>query len=205
MTITGTDILKNGIANQVADPCTLVIFGANGDLTKRLLIPALCNLAGRKHLPKNFAIIGTGQVVIQFKDDRLTDFGDIPTKNLTPNTLVLKIQPDEGICLQFGAKVPGEVLSIQMLAMDCKYSDYFGQQTTNGYETLLYDCLIGDCLLFARADNVETNWGIVDPILKYWQNAAPDTLQVYSSGASGPIAADKLLGRDGRKWQKLSK
>jgi len=145
------------------------------------------------------------EIVIQFKDDRLTDFGDMPTKNLTPNTLVLKIQPDEGICLQFGAKVPGEVLSMQMLAMDCKYSDYFGKQTKNGYETLLYDCLIGDCLLFARADNVETNWGIVDPILKYWQNAAQDTLQVYSSGTSGPIAADKLLERDSRKWQKFSK
>ena len=143
------------------------------------------------------------EIVIQFKDDRMTDFGDIATKNLAANSLVLKIQPDEGISLEFGAKVPGEILSMQMLAMDCEYSDYFGKQTTNGYETLLYDCLIGDGLLFARADNVETNWSIVDPILKYWQHADQDTLQIYTSGTSGPIAADQLLERDGRKWRQI--
>lgn len=143
------------------------------------------------------------EIAIQFKDDRLTDFGDTSIKHLTPNSLVLKIQPDEGICLQFGAKVPGEILSMQMLEMHCEYSDYFGKQITNGYETLLYDCLIGDCTLFARADNVETNWGIVDPILKYWQNATQDKLENYPSGTSGPISADKLLKRDGREWRKI--
>jgi glucose-6-phosphate 1-dehydrogenase len=149
-----------------------------------------------KRLSKRFT-----DIVIQFKNNKPTDFGDMPSKDLGPNTLVLKIQPEEGIRLQFGAKVPGEILSLKMLALDCEYSDYFGKQTTNGYETLLYDCLIGDGLLFARADNVETNWSIVDPILKYGQGDAADTLHIYRSGTMGPVAAEQLLERDGRKWR----
>ncbi len=143
------------------------------------------------------------EIAIQFKNDRTTDFGEQSTKDLSANMLVLKIQPNEGICLQFGAKIPGETLSMKMLEMDCEFSDYFGKQTTNGYETLLYDCFVGDSLLFARADNVETNWNTIDPILQYWQEANEDSLQTYASGSAGPIAADKLLERDGRKWRPM--
>jgi len=142
-------------------------------------------------------------IAIEFKTDRLTDFGKPAITKLETNTLLLKIQPNEGICLQFAAKVPGEVLDMQMLAMDCEYADYFGKHTTNGYETLLYDCLLGDPMLFASADNVETNWGTVDPILKYWQNGTSDTLHLYKSGSSGPGAANALLERDGKKWREL--
>jgi glucose-6-phosphate 1-dehydrogenase len=92
---------------------------------------------------------------------------------------------------------------MEMLTMDCDYSDYFGKQATNGYEALIYDCLLGNCLLFARADNVETNWSTVDPILKFWQASNSGTMQTYAAGTSGPMDANELLERDGRKWRAL--
>ena len=123
--------------------------------------------------------------------------------SVAANVLRLKIQPEESIGLQFRAKVPSQTLDIQKLAMECEYSDYFGNQVTNGYETLLYDCLRGNGLLFVRADNVERNWKTVDPILQYWKNSNSDTLYEYTSGSAGPSEADKMLERDGRRWHTL--
>ena len=89
---------------------------------------------------------------------------------LTPNVLALQIQPDEGVSLQFGAKQPGPEIELGGVRMNFRYSDYFNTAPATGYETLVYDCMIGDAMLFQRADSVEAGWAVVQPILDLWQN-----------------------------------
>jgi glucose-6-phosphate 1-dehydrogenase len=118
-----------------------------------------------------------------------------------PNVLVMQIQPNEGIWLQFGAKVPG--VSMQMSAVDMAfcYADYFGKSWGTGYETLLHDCLLGDATLFQRYDNVEVSWSAIAPILEAWTKTAASDFPNYAAGTWGPPAADLLLQRDGRQWR----
>jgi len=109
------------------------------------------------------------------------------------------VQPREGISLQFEAKVPGPRVQLGTVKMDFCYADYFGQSPSTGYETLLYDCMVGDATLFHRADIVEAGWKIVAPVLDAWQvGAAP--VSEYAAGSWGPADADALLVRDGRAW-----
>lgn len=148
-----------------------------------------------KRLPKRVT-----EIVIQFKQVPSLLFRQTPVNELTPNLLTIRIQPNEGINLQFGAKIPGPTLQMGSVKMDFCYSDYFGSAPTTGYETLLYDCTIGDATLFQRADNVELGWSVVNPILDVWQSGN-EKFPNYAAGTWGPIAADELLERDGRKWQ----
>src|SRR5438874_24156 len=107
----------------------------------------------------------TTQIVIQFRRAPFVLFRDTPVENLMPNQLILHIQPEEGIALQFAAKVPGPIMRLGAVDMNFKYADYFGTQPSTGYERLLHDCMIGDATLFQRADMVEAGWCVVSPAL----------------------------------------
>jgi glucose-6-phosphate 1-dehydrogenase len=140
------------------------------------------------------------EIVIQFKQVPCALFRDGPgPAALAPNLLVLHVQPDEGISLRFEAKVPGPVVRLSGVDMDFRYADYFNAAPSTGYETLLYDCLIGDPTLFQRADNIEAGWRAVQPFLDGWQ-AVPDGVRGYTAGSWGPEQADTLLEGDGR-WR----
>ncbi|WP_407883869.1 glucose-6-phosphate dehydrogenase, partial [Scytonema sp. NUACC26] len=149
-----------------------------------------------KRLPKRVT-----EVAVQFKQVPSLLFRNTSIDRLTPNFLVLRIQPDEGISFQFGAKIPGPTVQMGSVNMDFCYADYFGSTPSTGYETLLYDCAIGDATLFQRADNVELGWGIVKPILDVWSALPTRDLPNYAAGSWGPKDADELLWRDGRQWR----
>lgn len=123
--------------------------------------------------------------------------------SVEPNSLVLNIQPDEGISLSFGAKAPGSQMEIRPVTMDFLYRQAFGGGSREAYATLINDCIRGDATLFDRADSVEAAWGLVDPILAAWQNAAPPPFPNYPAGSQGPRAADDLAASDGRRWRPL--
>jgi glucose-6-phosphate 1-dehydrogenase len=141
------------------------------------------------------------EITIQFKQAPFVLFRNTPVDQLKPNLLVVQVQPEEGIWLRFGAKVPGPQVNIGNVNMSFKYVDYFGSGPNTGYETLLYDCMIGDSTLFQRADMVEAGWAIIDPILKSWQEHPAKDFPNYAAGTWGPQAADELMERDGRHWR----
>src|SRR5216684_1392856 len=143
----------------------------------------------------------TTEIAIQFKRVPFALFRDTAVDALTPNVLALQIQPDEGISLQFGAKKPGPEIRLGGVRMNFRYKDYFDAAPSTGYETLVYDCMIGDATLFQRADSVEAGWAVVQPILDLWQNDKTVPLEFYPAGAAGPDAAEQLLWRSGRKWR----
>ncbi len=146
----------------------------------------------------------TTEIAIQFKQAPFALFRDTPVDILTPNTLVLQIQPDEGVSLQFGAKIPGPAISLGGVKMDFRYKDYFNVEPSTGYETLVYDFMTGDATLFNRADGVEAGWAVVQPILDLWHDDKTAPLEIYPAGSAGPEAADNLLWRSGRQWRPLS-
>ena len=141
------------------------------------------------------------EIAIQFKRAPFVLFRKTPVEQLTTNRLVLHIQPDEGVSLRFGAKVPGPVMSIGAVDMDFDYEDYFGNTPTTGYERLLHDCMVGDATLFQRADQVEAGWSVVAPIQAAWSAAPPPEFPNYRAGSWGPKEAFELLERDGREWE----
>jgi glucose-6-phosphate 1-dehydrogenase len=151
-----------------------------------------------KRLPQHVT-----EIAIQFKRAPHMLFRNTPIDRLQPNRLVLHIQPDEGISLRFGAKVPGTLVKLGSVNMSFAYADYFGSTPSTGYERLLYDCMIGDATLFQRADMVEAGWEVVEPILDIWQAVPPRSFPNYAAGTWGPKAADELLERDGRRWRQL--
>jgi glucose-6-phosphate 1-dehydrogenase len=146
----------------------------------------------------------TTEIAIQFKQAPFALFRDTPIDILTPNVLALQLQPDEGASLQFGAKIPGPEISLGGVRMNFSYKDYFNVEPTTGYETLVYDCMIGDAMLFNRADGVEAGWAVVQPVLDLWHNDKTVPLEIYSAGSAGPEAADNLLWRSGRKWRSIA-
>jgi glucose-6-phosphate 1-dehydrogenase len=141
------------------------------------------------------------EIAIQFKEvpHRLFTESDAP---LQPNVLVIRIQPNEGITLRFGAKLPGLAMRIRPVNMDFRYGSSFGVKSPEAYERLLLDCMLGDSTLYARRDMVERGWEIVDPILEAWKKPAPD-FPNYEAGSWGPQAAFDLIERDSREWRKL--
>jgi len=141
------------------------------------------------------------EVVIQFRRAPFVLFRDTPVENLGHNLLVMHIQPDEGISLKFGAKIPGPVVDIGSVRMDFQYRDYFGSEPSTGYERLLYDCMIGDATLFQRADMIEAGWSVVQPVLDVWKALPPRNFPNYAAGSWGPKEASDLLTRDGRQWK----
>jgi len=144
------------------------------------------------------------EVAIKFKQAPFAMFRDTPIDRLAQNFLVLRIQPDECITLQFNAKVPGPAIDIDGVGMTFRYKDYFDAAPSNGYETLIYDCMIGDAILFQRADAVEAGWRIVQPFLDAWHNAGGDGLATYPAGSSGPAEADELVQKAGRVWRPIA-
>ncbi len=140
-------------------------------------------------------------VTIQFKKAPFMLFRDTTVEKLTTNRLVIHVQPNEGITLHFGAKIPGPIVNMGTVDMDFDYVDHFGEQISTGYERLLYDCMTGDATLFQRADMVEASWQVVSPILDVWQAIPARDFPNYESGTWGPADADELLAKDGRKWR----
>ncbi len=140
-------------------------------------------------------------IMIQFKQPPFSLFRDTSIDHLTTNRLVLHIQPDEGITLHFGAKVPGMSVKMGAVDMDFHYADHFGKSPSTGYERLLHDCMLGDQTLFQRADMIELAWEIVQPILDVWQALPARDFPNYASGTWGPKESDELLAHDGRKWR----
>jgi glucose-6-phosphate 1-dehydrogenase len=148
-----------------------------------------------KRLPKRVT-----EVALQFKGVPHLPFRQKQARHLGPNQLVLRIQPDEGITLRIGAKVPGQAFEVRSVSMDFLYGAAFAQETSDAYERLLLDALLGDPTLFIRTDEVEQAWRIVEPLLTAWgEGDAP--LARYPAGAWGPKEADRLLDRDGRHWR----
>jgi len=149
-----------------------------------------------KRLPRRVS-----EIAIRFKSPPLLLFRDVAcAEQVVPNTLIVRIQPDEGIALRFLAKVPGPDLSVGLVRMEFKYADYFGAKPSTGYETLLYDVMTGDPSLFHRADMVETGWDVVEPILEAWTQS-PDGVDIYRASSWGPASAQALMTRDGREWR----
>ncbi|MER3631160.1 MAG: glucose-6-phosphate dehydrogenase [Blastocatellia bacterium] len=140
-------------------------------------------------------------IVIQFKRAPFVLFRNTPIERLTTNRIEIHIQPDEGITLHFGAKIPGPIVKMGAVDMDFNYADHFGKQISTGYERLLFDCMIGDATLFQRADMVAASWKIVTPILDVWQAIPARDFPNYAAGSWGPTDADELLAREGRQWK----
>ncbi|MDP8991923.1 MAG: glucose-6-phosphate dehydrogenase [Actinomycetota bacterium] len=148
-----------------------------------------------KRLPKRVT-----EVAFTFKPVPHLPFPTRDSRGLSPNALVLRIQPDEGITLRFGAKVPGGSFEVRDVLMDFSYGASFLEDTPDAYERLLLDAMVGDPTLFIRADEVEQAWKICDPILEAWQDPSYP-VATYEAGSWGPKEADLLLQRDGRKWR----
>lgn len=145
------------------------------------------------------------EVAIHFQPIPLSLFPQGNTcQILERNILTLRIQPEEGISLRFVAKVPGEHLSVGNVSMNMNYSSAFGKALSEAYERLLLDCMRGDATLFERRDGVEQAWQFVTPILQALEADAGPRVNLYDPGSPGPIEADRLLARDGRRWSPLS-
>lgn len=140
-------------------------------------------------------------IVIWFKKAPFMLFRDTPVERLRSNRIEIHIQPDEGITLHFGAKVPGPIVKMGAVDMDFDYVDHFGKQVSTGYERLLFDCMIGDATLFQRADMVEASWKAVTPILDVWHAIPARDFPNYEAGSWGPDEADLLLAQGDRKWK----
>ena len=143
------------------------------------------------------------EIAIRFHQAPYTLFRGTDVERMNPNWIILRIQPNEGIALEFAAKRPGPTVKLSSVSMDFAYTTYFKAEPNTGYETLLFDCMIGDATLFQRADNIEAGWQAVQPILDAWTNNKPRDFPNYAAGGSGPAAADELLARDGRAWRPL--
>jgi glucose-6-phosphate 1-dehydrogenase len=143
------------------------------------------------------------EIAIQFRKSPFVLFRKTKIADLQTNRLVIHIQPDEGISLRFGAKVPGPVMRLGLVNMEFDYTRDFGRSHNTGYERLLYDCMIGDATLFQRADMVEAGWRVIQPILDVWSALSAERFPNYAAGTWGPNESDELLARDGRSWRKI--
>ena len=145
------------------------------------------------------------EVTIMFKQPPLRLFKNKEgsSEHIEPNFISMRIQPNDGITVRFGAKVPGPSMDIKAVDMDFSYADTFGPSSNNGYEILLLDAMLGDATLFAHRDGVEATWTIMTPILENWAKTKIDDFPNYPAGTWGPAISDAMLKADGRKWRKL--
>jgi len=152
-------------------------------------------LRSAKCLPKRVT-----EVAVQFRRAPHLLFKD--SEPLQPNSLTLRIQPDAGITLRFGAKLPGQAIQVRTVNMDFRYGTSFGKKSPDAYERLLLDAMLGDSTLFARGDMVETSWRLLMPVLEAWQKTA-DHFPNYEAGSWGPRESDEFMHREGRRWRRL--
>ena len=153
-----------------------------------------------KRLPRRVT-----EIAVLFKKPPILPFARSDTEELGSNQLVIRVQPDEGVTLRFGSKVPGTTMEVRDVAMDFQYGEAFTVASPEAYERLLLDVLLGDASLFPRNEEVEESWRVIDPIEHYWaeQDEAGDAgPQLYRAGEWGPRCADELLARDGRVWRR---
>ncbi|HET6218557.1 MAG TPA: glucose-6-phosphate dehydrogenase [Acidobacteriaceae bacterium] len=145
------------------------------------------------------------EITIQFKQPPQLLFKNQSgsCRELQPNLITMRIQPDEGISLRFGAKVPSPNMEVCPVNMNFSYAEAFGKSSANGYERLLLDAMLGDATLFAHRDGVEATWSLLTPILDQWASSKPKGFPNYAAGTWGPESGDELLARDGRAWHKL--
>ncbi len=140
------------------------------------------------------------EVAVVFKRAPHLPFAETATEMLTQNALVIRVQPDEGVTMRFGSKVPGTAMEIRDVTMDFAYGGSFTESSPEAYERLILDVLLGEPPLFPRHEEVELSWKILDPVVEYWaEHGKPDT---YPSGTWGPPTADAMLARDGRAWRR---
>ncbi|HEX7853666.1 MAG TPA: glucose-6-phosphate dehydrogenase [Sphingobium sp.] len=140
------------------------------------------------------------EIVIRFRDAPISLFRDTPTEKLPPNRLVLQIQPSEGMALEMAIKKPGPLVETVPASLHFAYSELFDLGHRTGYETLIYDVLIGDQTLFQRADQIEGGWRAIQKLLDAWSSGKPED---YAAGSAGPDKADALIGREGRAWHPI--
>jgi glucose-6-phosphate 1-dehydrogenase len=142
------------------------------------------------------------EISVQLKPVPFRLFRDTPVDALTPNVLTLRIDPAHGTSFDFNVKTPGPVMQVGAVQSSFNYSDFFTERANVGYETLLYDCMLGDETLFQRADSIETSWSAVDDVL-HPKSGGAQPVHGYASGSEGPAQADALLARDGHAWRPL--
>ena len=150
-----------------------------------------------KRLPRR-----TTELVMEFRRPPHLPLFPAEAMTLDPDALVARVQPNEGISLRFGAKVPGHEFRLRKASMDFSYSQGYGESRDDAYERVILDALIGDATLFIRADEVARSWRIVDPLLAYWEQAE-DPIPLYHAATWGPQEATQLIQRDGRQWRNL--
>jgi glucose-6-phosphate 1-dehydrogenase len=148
-----------------------------------------------KRMPKKAT-----EVAIQFHSSPHTPFARDDTEGLEPNVLVVRVQPEEGLSLKIGAKVPGSGFEVSSVNMDLLYGTAFLEEAPDAYQRLLLDLMLGDPTLFIRADEAEGAWRILDPVMLHW--AEEKSVHFYAAGTWGPPEADELLGQDGREWRR---
>ncbi|RBY83009.1 glucose-6-phosphate dehydrogenase [Geodermatophilus sp. TF02-6] len=147
-----------------------------------------------KRLPRRVT-----EIALVFKRAPHLPFADTDTEELGNNQLVVRVQPDEGVTLKFGSKVPGSVMEVRDVSMDFLYGEQFTEASPEAYERLLLDVLLGDATLFPRNAEVEASWTVIDPLEQFWAGTTP---QPYRAGEWGPRAADEMLAVEGRRWRR---
>jgi glucose-6-phosphate 1-dehydrogenase len=141
------------------------------------------------------------EIAIQFRKPPHLMFPIPEDQVIESNSLVIRVQPKEGISLRFEVKVPGIEVKMTSVDMDFSYAEAFGQLDHEAYETLLLDCMLGEATLFTRSDEVEAAWSVVDPIIDFWANKRPDHFPNYPAGSWGPSVADEFIAQEGAKWR----
>jgi glucose-6-phosphate 1-dehydrogenase len=147
-----------------------------------------------KRLPKRVT-----EIAVVYKKAPHLPFSKTDTQELGQNQLVVRVQPDEGVTLKFGSKVPGSAMEVRDVAMDFLYGEAFTESSPEAYERLVLDVLLGDATLFPRSEEVEASWRVIDPLEQFWAGSEP---HLYRAGEWGPKAADAMLAKDGRSWRR---
>ncbi|MET9533947.1 MULTISPECIES: glucose-6-phosphate dehydrogenase [unclassified Streptomyces] len=140
------------------------------------------------------------EIAVVFQRAPHSPFDHTATEELGQNAIVIRVQPDEGITMRFGSKVPGTSMEIRDVSMDFAYGESFTESSPEAYERLILDVLLGDSNLFPRLEEVEQSWRILDPIEEYWDTHGKPAQ--YESGTWGPAEADEMLAREGRSWRR---
>jgi glucose-6-phosphate 1-dehydrogenase len=147
------------------------------------------------------------EIAVQFRSPPHLMFGHLTRAAMRPNTLVMRVQPNEGVSLNFEVKVPGAAVAltsnieIAPVDMEFDYANAFGEVSAPAYETLLLDVMIGEATLFTRSDEVEAAWRVIDPLIQYWEANKPKRMPSYAAGSWGPREADELIEQDGVEWR----